>query len=81
MPSNKRNKSIATVRVFKRKDRSSRWYARVDLPDQKPVIKSTKCEHRASAEQFAGLLLKNALRSTPPETVKRGPRDAAILNL
>jgi hypothetical protein len=66
MPSNLRNKQIATVRVFKRSDRARRWYAVVRLPGRKAVIRSTRCDHRGSAEEYAALLLKHCLRSTPP---------------
>ena len=61
MPSNKQNKNIATVRVWKRQDRRGRWYCTARLP-ARVVTRSCRTDHRASAEEVAALLLSDLMR-------------------
>jgi len=67
MPSPKRNKTVLSVRVWKRQDRKGFFWVTVKRPGQKPVTKSTGSAHRATAEDYADLLFKQLTKPTKPQ--------------
>ena len=56
-----RSKAVASVRIWRRKQRSDLWYCTIRLPDSKPVVRSCRRRIRASAEEFAHLLLRRLM--------------------
>jgi hypothetical protein len=68
MPSPKKNKNIASVRVWKRTSRNGRQYCTVRLPDRKPVTRSCGTYHRSTAEGFGSILLKELMKPSQQAT-------------
>lgn len=62
MPSNKRNKTVSAVRVWKRHDRGARWYCTLRLVGRRPITRSCRSRHRSAAEDYAQLLLRHVIR-------------------
>lgn len=67
MPSPKKNKTIAAVRVWKRRDRQGRQYCTVRLPNRKAVTRSCHTWHRGTAEEFGALMLKELMQPSSPQ--------------
>jgi hypothetical protein len=63
--SNKPSKNVATVRVWKRKDRGQRWYCTLKLPAVRRTL-SCGTPHRSAAEQYAALALSRIIAGQVP---------------
>jgi hypothetical protein len=67
--SSKRNKYVLTVRVWKRRSRR-RWYCTITLPGRKAITRSCGSSgHRAAAEDYAVLALRDILITRRPAEV------------